>query len=210
MLVHQLSCAILNTSTSLLESGLEAIIRSSLKEDCTSEDICQCCYLGISRIWPSVVKHSIKELLKRHKCDKSYRSICCQVTGTFRGNQSQHPVQTEITKSPSPIGSFVSDKAEITQGAKGRMLLSKSTCRGDVVLTDRPYIASPTASCGCHEGTLTYTYMWIYMYVYKYIYIYLYMCIYVHICTYTYVYTYIASCDCHEATLLYLNQKTNS
>jgi hypothetical protein len=161
MVVHQLSCAILNTSASLLESGLEAIIRSSLKEDCTSEEICQCCYLGISRIWQSIVKQSIKELLKRHECDKSCRSICCQVTGTFRRNQSQPPVQTEKAQLPSktiiPIGSFVSDKVEVTQGAKGRMLLSKSTCRidrGEVVLTDRTYIALPAASCGCHEGTL--------------------------------------------------------
>jgi hypothetical protein len=71
----------------------------------------------------------------------------------------QPSVVTEATQSlPKkiiPIGSLVSDQVELTQGAKGRMiLLASGIDRGVVVLTDRAYIASPAASCGCHEGVL--------------------------------------------------------
>ena len=144
---HQLLCAAMHTSVSLLRSGLEEIVRDRINATGppTSEILFRCCFVGVSAIWEEHISQSLSSLTARCCCLSEEENQCNQVVGMAFSNQVG---DTKFN---------LDSKFSVARGDKGRMMLSEHDDDIDknyLVLSDRAYVSTPVAACECHEGAI--------------------------------------------------------
>ena len=144
---HNLSCAILQMSITLLLSGLERIIKDNLssKMKYSSGDIFSCCYVGLLTLWEPALRDSLVLLVKRCILSTDLRAIRECVVGSAFIVDSVNSAQT----------TSMNAAVDACTGETGRQISSRhdrEVERGTVIIQEEPFLATVISECKCREG----------------------------------------------------------
>jgi hypothetical protein len=163
---HILPCAILATSSQLLDNGFfdlikDLIIKHSIdpsnKKKFNSKSLSQLCLSVITSLWSDIIKslytiinkneNNSNENLTEKELENQLNSLLTLVSGPAVGNFENASVSSTKFHNSSVIN-------QCTYGRCLNVKDGSSKNRGDLLLTDSPYVFTISTLCECSEGSI--------------------------------------------------------